>query len=599
LIGLASGCASGPDWFEDVAAREQLEFISYSGDRLWYIIDTMGSGAALGDYDGDGDADVFLMTGSAITDGYQEEAAKHADALWRNEGGGKFTDVTAEAGVGRSGWSNGAAFGDYDGDGDLDLFVARHGPDLLYRNDGGSFVEVGEQAGVADPGWGAGVVWFDCDGDLDLDLYVANYAVFDPVEQNGKVTWFTDGLTQFPHHFPIQGNTLYQNQGDGTFLDVTKVADAAGTGRALGVVATDIDDDADLDLYIANDVGNDDLLRNDGGRFVNIGLESGVAVDGDGNFQAGMGVAAADYDNDGDIDLFVTNYAGELNTLYRNEGGGFFIDVTRSAGLANQRIVDSVGWGAGIHDFDLDGNLDILVVNGHIQGNMVLWYLRHFAEAAPTDVPQMRPEAYRAGADQSRLLFLGKGDGTFVDVTDEAGSTFSTEWMGRGAAFGDLDRDGMLDVVVTNKNQPAQVLVNHMPRRGSWLALELRGRPPNVFAIGARARVHVGTEVFTREVYAGTSYLSADDTVLHFGLGSAVVVDRVEVRWPGGATRVYPGPAINRRHVIHEEAEQEPPFAIPSPAAGPAENGAAPVRPAILGPETRPDEPSRASGAGK
>jgi hypothetical protein len=576
LVWIAPGCRSGPDRFVDAAARQGLEFISYSGDRLWYIIDTMGSGAALGDYDGDGDADVFLMTGSAITGAYQEEAAKHADALWRNDGGGKLTNVTVEAGVGRSGWSNGAAFGDYDGDGDLDLFVARHGPDLLYRNEGGgAFVEVGEQAGVADPGWGAGAVWFDYDGDRDLDLYVANYAVFDPVEQNGKVTWFTDGLTQFPHHFPVQDNTLFRNRGDGTFEDVTLAAGAAGTGRSLGVVATDIDDDADLDLYIANDVGNNDLLRNDGGRFVNIGLESGTALDGDGNFQAGMGVAAADCDNDGDIDLFVTNYAGELNTLYRNEGGGFFIDATRSAGLVNQRVLDSVGWGAGIHDFDLDGNLDLLVVNGHIQGDMVLWYLRHFSDSDPTDIPQMRAEAYRAGADQSRLLFLGKGDGTFVDVTDEMGDTFRAERMGRGAAFGDLDRDGRLDVVVTNKNQPAQALLNRMPRRGSWLELELRGRPPNVFAIGARARVHAGGRTLTREVCAGTSYLSADDTVLHFGLGPAAVVDRIEVRWPGGATTVHPGPAINRRHVIHEEAAPEPPLAVPSPAAGPAEGSPA------------------------
>jgi hypothetical protein len=567
----AAGCAGGPDAFEDAAAREGLEFISYSGDHLWYIIDTMGSGAALGDYDGDGDADVFLMTGSAITDSYQEEAAGYKDALWRNDGGGKFTDVTAEAGVGGSGWSNGAAFGDYDGDGDLDLFVARHGPDLLYRNEGrGSFVEVGQQAGVADPGWGAGAVWFDLDGDLDLDLYVANYAVFDPVEQNGKVKWFTDGLTQFPHHFPVQDNTLFRNRGDGTFEDVTIEASAAGTGRALGVVATDIDDDGDLDLYIANDVGNDDLLRNDGGRFVNIGLDAGVAVDADGNFQAGMGVAAADYDNDGDIDLFVTNYAGELNTLYRNEGGGVFLDVTRSAGLANQRIADSVGWGTGIHDFDLDGNLDILVVNGHILGDMVLWYMRHFSGTDPSDIPQMRKEAYRAGADQSRLLFLGKGDGTFADVTDEMGSTFGTKRMGRGAAFGDLDGDGRLDVVVTNKNQPAEVLLNRMPRRGSWLALELRGRPPNVFAVGARASVHAGKQVFTREVYAGTSYLSADDTVLHFGLGPAIVVDRIEVRWPGGRTTVHPGPAINRRHIIREEEAPGSPPAQPSPAAGPA-----------------------------
>ena len=569
-LGLAAGCRSIPDQFVDAAADRDLSFISYSGDHLWYIIDTMGSGVALGDYDGDGDADIFLMTGSAITDEYQEEAAEHTDALWRNDGDGVFTDVTSEAGVGRSGWSNGAAFGDYDGDGDLDLFVARHGPDLLYRNEGnGRFSEIGAQAGVDDPRWGASGVWFDFDGDGDLDLYVANYAVFDPVEMKGKVTWFTDGLTQFPQHFPIAGNALFLNQGNGTFRDVTKETGAEGTGRALGALATDIDDDGDLDLYIANDVGNDDLLRNDGGRFSNVGLESGVAVDLNGQFQAGMGVAAGDYDGDGDIDLFVTNYAGELNTLYRNEGGGFFSDVTRHANLASQQITDSVGWGTGMHDFDLDGNLDLLVVNGHIQGDFVLWYLRHFADAGPSDIPQMRKDAYRAGADQSKLLFLGKGDGTFVDATEQTGPIFSEPRVGRGAAFADLNGDGLLDVVVSNKNEPAQILLNKMPRRGNWLELRLRGRAPNVFAVGARVRVRADGRTHTREVYAGTSYLSSDDTLLHFGLGQATSVDEIEIRWPGGKTEKRGGLPINQLHTIRDSEAGELPDTTISPASPP------------------------------
>jgi hypothetical protein len=546
LLLLAPGC-SGPGLFEDAAAAQGLEFISYSGDHLWYLIDTMGSGLAAGDYDGDGDPDLYLCTGSAILDAFQGEAARYADALWRNDGGGRFTDVTAAAGLGAQGWSNGAVFADYDGDGDLDLYVVRLGPNLLYRNEGdGTFTEVAALAGVADHGFGASAVFADLDGDGDLDLYVANYAHYDVEVQKGTVTWFTDGVKQFPQYFDPQDNVLYRNEGDGTFTDVTRQANAAGSGRSLGVLATDYDDDGDLDLFIANDVGPNNLLRNDGGTFTEVGLFAGVAYNDAGQFEASMGVAGADYDNDGDIDLIVTNYGGEQNTLYRNEGGGLFIDVTREVGLVNRTVLDCVGWGVGIHDFDLDGRLDLLVVNGHVVTNMVGWWMKHFNDPSG-DIPQMRSEAYRAGASQTKLLFLGREDGTFADITATAGRDITSPRMGRGAAFADFDGDGRMDVAVSNKNQAAQVLLNRMEPRGAWLILELRAPPPNVFAVGARARVHAGGRTFTRELYAGTSYLSGDDLALHFGLGEAAGAERIEVRWPDGTSEVFEDLPANAR----------------------------------------------------
>ncbi|HZN56583.1 MAG TPA: CRTAC1 family protein [Planctomycetota bacterium] len=543
---LACGCY-GPSIFEDAAPESGLEFISYAGDHLWYLIDTLGSGAAAGDYDGDGDPDLFLCTGYAILDNYQEEANEYSNALWQNDGKGRFTDVTDAAGLRKSGWSNGAVFGDYDGDGDLDLFVACHGPNLLYRNDGnGKFQEVGHAAGVDDDGWGAGGSFADLDGDGDLDLYVTNYAHFDIAEQKGKVDWFDKGVLQFPQYFEPQDNKLYLNNGDGTFRDATRDAHAEGSGRSLGVVATDVDNDGDLDLFIANDVGFNDLLRNDGGKFTNVAFAAGVAANGEGQYEASMGVAAADYDGDGDMDLIVTNYAGEPNTLYQNQGDGIFRDVTKEAGLVTPMVMDCVGWGVGLHDFDLDGNLDLFVVNGHVLSGMVAWYMRHFYTPKEGEIRQMGPDAFRLGAEQPKHLFLGRGDGTFEDISEHGGREIMKYRQSRGAAFADYDGDGRLDVAVTNKNSPTEVLLNRMTPRGNWTILSLRAPPPNIFAVGARVQVLAGGKTFTRELHAGTSYLSGDDLRVHVGIGSATTLDEVTVRWPGGCVEVFRGLPANQ-----------------------------------------------------
>jgi len=550
LVPLLDGCKSRDGLFYDVAEDQDVEFISYSGDRLWYLIDTMGSGVAAGDYDGDGDLDLYLCSGHAILDAFLEEADEYPDALWRNEGDGRFVNVTKEARLGATGWSHAAVFADYDGDADLDLYVTRHGANLLYQNQGdGTFVEVAQPVGVAHTGFGAGACFADFDGDRDLDLYVANYAIYDIAKEKDKVDWFDKGVEQFPQYFEQEDNVLYRNDGDGTFTDVTEETGAAGHGRSLGVLATDIDDDGDLDIFIGNDVGDNNLLINEDGKFIEEGLLAGVAKNNDGNFEASMGVAGGDYDNDGDIDLIVTNYGGEQNTLYRNEGDGVFVDVTREIGLVNQTVLDCVGWGVGFYDFDNDGFQDLLVVNGHVVSGMVRWYMKNIHDPE-NDIPQMREEAYKSGPHQTKLLFLGGEGGVFRDVTEEAGYAIQDERMGRGAAFGDLDADGGVDVAVTNKNGEAQVLVNKLPERGNWVILDLRAPAPNVFGVGARVRVRAGGRIWTREVYAGTSYLSGDDLGLHFGLGDITSIDSVDVRWPDGTVKKYTDIEINRRQTL-------------------------------------------------
>ena len=538
-------CTSGPDLFEDLADRDDLEFVAYTGDNIWYLIDSFGAGLAAGDYDDDGKPDLLLLTGSAITAKDQEKARSHTNALWRNEGD-TMSDRTASAGVGSTGWSNGAVFADYDGDGDLDIFVARHGPNELWRNNGdGTFTDMAEQAGVTDSRWTTTGSFADFDGDGDLDLYIVNYCLFDIEEQADTVHWFT--IKQFPHYFDPQENVLFRNNGDGTFTDVTAMSGpegVAGTGRSLMVMATDYDNDFDLDILVCNDIGPNDLYRNDGTmHFENIGVAAGFGTDAEGNFQASMGIAAGDIDFDGDLDYLTSHYGGEYHTLYLNDGRGGFTDNTVGAGLVNQMTIDTVCWGTGFHDLDLDGNLDLFLVAGHVITDFVrrgmLWHWGEDAEYLDEEEyieenPQMADKSFNLGANQPKLLFLGKGDGTFVDFTESAGATLAEGKMSRGAAFADYDNDGRLDVAVSNKNQAAQVLLNRIPRKGRWVKIDLRADAPNHFAVGARLHVRAAGRTHIREIHAGTSYCSGSDYVVHVGLGDVEQIDEVEVRWPDG-----------------------------------------------------------------
>ncbi len=571
LVAAASvvGCTSAPTGlFENVAERDgQPRFVSYSGDRLWYLLDTMGSGVAVGDFDADGRPDIFWLSGFAVTESFREEALEHGDRLWHNEGDGRFTDVTEAAGLVDPGWSNGACFIDFDADGDLDIFVARYGANRLWRNGGdGTFVDVAAEVGVADPGgFGAGAAWLDYDADGDLDLYVTNYCHYDAAALAGKVQWFTDGVRQFPAYYEPQDNALFRNEGDGTFVDVTAETGTEGTGHSLTPLAFDYDDDGDVDIFVANDIGYNNMLQNEGdGTFVDVSFESGLAGNEDAQFEACMGAAVADYDGDGRLDIIVTNFEREQNTLYRNEGNGLFVDVTVSAGLRNQAVVDAVGWGVGLHDLDCDGDLDAVFVNGHIVTTMILWYMgQRDQEDDPsvgeTDVvPQMSPESFQGDAEQPKRLFLGKGDGTFEDVTERVGGGFDDERMGRGAAFADLDGDGRIDILVSNKNDDAEVWLNRMPVAGSFVTLDLRAPAPNTFAVGAVVTIEAGGKKHTRLADTSASYLSSNDRIIHVGLGplgeGEAKVDRIVVRWPGGEREELGPLEADARHVITKGA---------------------------------------------
>ncbi len=574
LIGLSS-CANDPGLFVDMAVRDGLEHISYSGDNNWYLIDTLGTGIAAGDLNQDGKPDLLHLTGSAITDRHKATADQHSNAFWVNTGT-SFEDRTASSALGQIGWSNGATIADYDGDGDLDIFIARHGPNQLWRNDGNlKFVEVGKEAGVDNGDWSLASSFADFDGDGDLDLYVTNYGEFDIEEQKDTVNWFT--VKQFPHYFPPTDNVLYRNEGNGKFTNITKTAGpkgVAGTGRSMTSLAADFDDDGDIDLFVANDIGFNDMYVNDGKMsFTNIAVECGVACDAEGNFQASMGAACGDFDNDGDLDITVTNYGGEYHTFYRNDSTDqdmLFTDITIRAGLVTKTTLDTVGWGVGLHDLNLDGNLDLLSVNGHVVEGIAHsslqrpWWLPDWLVGIEEDLetlseyPQMMPQAFNLPAHQPKHLFLGDGKGKFTDYAEEVGDPMLDTKMSRGAAFADFDDDGRMDVAVSNKNQNTQILLNRLPPKGAWMKVFLAQTGKNPFAVGAKVQVKVGDRWFTRALLAGTSYCSSDAYPLHFGLGMVDKVQEVKIRWPDGNTEIHRELKANRSYKIEKGKEPVP-----------------------------------------
>ncbi len=502
-----------------------------------YLIETMGAGAAWLDYNNDGYLDLYLVN-SAATKAYQPPDPLRS-ALYRNNGDGTFTDVTEKAGVAASGlFGMGVAAGDYDNDGFPDLSVIGYGRSVLYRNNGdGTFADVTQRAGVANLGkWGSSGAWFDYDRDGRLDLVIANYVDFTP-EKNLVCLEGPHRSYCHPNKYRGQSPTLYHNNGDGTFTDVSRASRVGlKAGNGLGVVCFDFNGDGWTDIFIANDSMENFLFKNRGnGTFEEVGVPTGVALSDDGKAEAGMGVDAADYDGDGLPDLFITHLDLELNRLYRNRGDGSFEDATFSSkiGARNFRLS---GFGTRFIDYDNDGWRDLFIANGHVLDNVELFH----------------KETTHA---EKKTMYRNR-HGWFEDVTARLGPDMLTARVGRAAAFADFDNDGDMDVLVTNNGQAPQLLRNEGGNRNHWLELRLIGVRSNRDGIGARVKITAGGAVQVDEAKGGMSYQSAHDPRLHFGLGNAARADAVEVRWPSGVVDRLTNVSADRVLVLREGSRE-------------------------------------------
>jgi enediyne biosynthesis protein E4 len=528
--GSTASTIASPVQFEEVPCIPVKTFCG--GRTKDHIVESGGSGVALFDYDGDGLLDVYLVNAFELSD--QREKIPHRNALFKNLGDWKFKDVSAGSGVDVAAWGNGVCAGDYDDDGKLDLYVTNFGPNFLFHNNGdGTFAEASAKAGVQAGGWSTGCAFFDADGDGDLDLYVVRYVSArwsDVTRAQRTLTWRGGPKTMVgPVGLPGEADLFFENRGDGTFVEATEAHGLTDAAKAygFGVIATDYDGDGWIDLFVANDTNPNFLYHNrGGGRFESVGLESGVALNAEGRAQAGMGVDSGDYDGDGRLDLAVTNFAQDTNTLYRNRDGRLFEDITSAAGLAGPTFV-RMGWGTAFLDADLDGRLDLFFANGHIYPNVDEYPALH--------------ETFR----QKNQLFLNR-EGRFIDVSETAGPGLQVSKASRGLAVGDLDNDGDLDLVIGNMDDVPTVLNNRQATGRHWSAVQLEKKGRNRFCIGARVTVDAGGTRQIREVRSGGSYLSQSDLRTYFGLGSYSGTLDIEVRMPGGRTWRWRGQPVDR-----------------------------------------------------
>jgi len=528
-----SGC---PILLLDVTDASGVDFIHDIGTPgKRYAPEAVSGALALVDYDGDGREDLFLLGGEMALDGVAPRG--HTSRLYRNEGAFRFRDVTAAAGVAHAGLAMGVAAGDYDEDGDADLYVTRAGTNLLLRNRGdGTFEDATATAGVPGGGEiGAGAAFADVDADGLLDLFCPGYIVFDAARAPERTI---EGIAAFPSpldHDPA-AVVLYRNLGDGSFADVTVAAGLDRRGHGMGVIAADPDDDGDVDLFVMNDASANFLFENDGrGRFTEKAVEAGTAFDADGRAQGNMGIDAADFDGDGRIDLHTTTFSSENPTLYRN-AGGFFDDATLAARAA-EGLVAHVKWGNAFADFDDDGLPDLFVATGDFNEEVERWW-----PATRLRVPN--------------VLLRNTGGGRFANVSAEAGSGLAVVASSRGVAVDDLDGDGRVDVVVSNWRDRPTVIANASPSRATsapgWLEIRLVGGTGNRDAVGARVRVSAGGRVSVAQVHAGRGYQGHHGTRLHFGLGAAHAAEWVEVRWPGGTIERHEHLAADRVLLLRE-----------------------------------------------
>ncbi len=507
-----------------------------------YILETTGNGAAIFDFDGDGFNDIFIANGTTL-EPLAEGAKPPIAQLYRNDGHGKFQDVAARAGLTYSGWGQGVCVGDYDNDGHPDMLVTYYGHNILYHNTGkGGFTDNTAAAKLPVTGtrWGSGCGFVDYDRDGLLDLFVSNYVALDlknTPKPGDSATCQWKGLPVMcgPTGLPLSYNVLYHNNGDGTFTDVSERAGILKPGGryGLGVLAADFDDDGWPDIYVACDMTASLLYHNNhDGTFTERGVEAGVAYNYDGNLQAGMGVAAISYAGDGHLDIAKTNFSGDLPSLFHNEDGRFFTDVSQGAGLAKHQLL---GWGVLFVDADEDGWPDLMLANGHVY-----------------------PEVDRASVGdryrQQTLLYRNLGNGVFSDVTGASGQALEQLRPSRGMAMGDIDGDGHPEIVIVNMNEAPTLLRNTGVHRNA-VVVSLTGTKSNRSAIGARVIVDTGKHRQMQDVISGGSYLSQSDLALYFGLGDASAIDRLQVRWPSGATQEWKGGRAGQKLHITEGAQ--------------------------------------------
>ena len=500
-------------FFSDQTKEQNINFKHYNGETgEKFYTESVGAGCCVLDYNNDGYVDIFFVQGNSHKS--KIESMETSNILFQNNNK-DFINVTDDAGLINYDYGIGCAIADYNNDGFDDIFVSNYGTDILYKNLGnGKFKDVTEISGIKNNLWSSSATFFDYDKDGFLDLYITNYVDFN-INQN---PWCGDEKNNKrrycdPDVFEGLPDVLYKNNGDGTFLDVSNISNISkSAGKGLGVVTSDFDNDNDLDIYVANDkVMNHMFINNGDGTFIEEGLFLGVGFNENGKAEAGMGVDVGDYNSDGWFDLFVTNFSGESNTLYKNEKNGFFSDVTFATGLG-QPSLDLLSWGTKFIDLDLDGDLDIFTVNGHINENVKYFSSNYFYK-------------------QPKQIFINLGDGKFVDNSKKYGLVIGKKEVSRGAAFADIDNDGDSDIIISNNNSFATLIINENKNKNNWIGLILEGKSINKDAIGAKIKVNSETKNQYFFVNPGSSYLSSNDKRVQIGLGLDSKINYIEINW--------------------------------------------------------------------